>query len=91
MGLAPLVIAEIFQTLGKLRISMDLSILLVEQNARAALALADRGYVLANGRITSSGTSAELLADSATVEAFLGQSKAIGPTRAQTSESALVH
>ncbi len=83
MGLAPLVIADIFQTLRKLRATLGLSILLVEQNARAALALADRGYVLANGRITASGTSAQLLADSATVEAFLGHSKAAGNARAR--------
>jgi branched-chain amino acid transport system ATP-binding protein len=74
MGLAPLVVADIFRTLKRLRAEFDLSILLVEQNAKAALMLADRGYVLTNGRIAHSGTSASLLADRATQEAFLGRS-----------------
>ena len=56
MGLAPLVIADIFRTLKRLRAEFDLSILLVEQNAKAALTLADRGYVLTNGRISHSGS-----------------------------------
>jgi branched-chain amino acid transport system ATP-binding protein len=73
MGLAPLVIADIFRTLQRLRSEFGLSILLVEQNARAALMLADRGYVLTNGRITQEGTSKALLADTATQEAFLGR------------------
>ena len=75
MGLAPLVIADIFRTLQRLRTEFGLSILLVEQNARAALMLADRGYVLTNGRITQEGTSKALLADSATQEAFLGRAR----------------
>lgn len=75
MGLAPLVIADIFRTLQRLRTEFGLSILLVEQNARAALMLADRGYVLTNGRITQEGTSKALLADSATQEAFLGRTR----------------
>jgi len=73
MGLAPLVIADIFRTLKRLRAEFDLSILLVEQNAKAALMLADRGYVLTNGRIAHSGSSKSLLADRATQEAFLGR------------------
>jgi branched-chain amino acid transport system ATP-binding protein len=73
MGLAPQVIASIFRTLKRLREEFNLSILLVEQNAKAALNLADRGYVLVNGRIANSGTSQSLLADSATQEAFLGR------------------
>lgn len=73
MGLAPQVIASIFRTLRRLRDEFGLSILLVEQNAKAALNLADRGYVLVNGVITHSGTSKSLLEDSATQEAFLGR------------------
>ena len=73
MGLAPQVIADIFRTLRRLRDEFDVSILLVEQNAKAALKLADRGYVLVNGRIANSGSSQSLLADSATQEAFLGR------------------
>jgi branched-chain amino acid transport system ATP-binding protein len=77
MGLAPLVIADIFRTLARLRTEFGLSILLVEQNARAALMLADRGYVLTNGAITHEGASKALLADSATQEAFLGRARAV--------------
>jgi len=85
MGLAPLVVADIFRTLRRLRAEFGLSILLVEQNAMAALKLADRGYVLTNGRITASGTSASLLADSATQEAFLGRSRATSAAGAAAS------
>ena len=49
-----------------------LTVLLVEQNARAALAIADRGYVMETGRIATSGSSAELLADNRIQEAYLG-------------------
>jgi len=86
MGLAPLIIADIFRTLQRLRAEFGLSILLVEQNARAALKLADRGYILANGRITQSGASADLLADSATQEAFLGRMRS-DATITSTGES----
>lgn len=75
MGLAPVVVADIFRTLRRLREEFQLSILLVEQNAVAALKLADRGYVLTNGRITASGRAQTLLADEATQEAFLGRSR----------------
>jgi branched-chain amino acid transport system ATP-binding protein len=49
-----------------------LTVLLVEQNARAALAVADRGYVMETGRVATSGSSAELLADNRIQEAYLG-------------------
>jgi branched-chain amino acid transport system ATP-binding protein len=77
MGLAPLLIAEIFETLGRLRTEFGLTMLLVEQNAHAALSLADRGYVLANGAITRTAAASELLSDSSIQEAFLGK-KVIG-------------
>jgi branched-chain amino acid transport system ATP-binding protein len=86
MGLAPRVIVDIFRTLKRLRAEFGLSIMLVEQNARAALALADRGYVLTNGKITARGTSAELLADHSVLEAFLGRLKAKG-VKAPASKS----
>jgi branched-chain amino acid transport system ATP-binding protein len=73
MGLAPLVVASIFDTLRRLRGELGLSLLLVEQNAAAALRLADRGYVLTNGAISYGGSSRELLNDRATQEAFLGR------------------
>jgi len=80
MGLAPQVITDIFRTLKRLREEFNVSILLVEQNAKAALKLADRGYVLINGRIANSGSSKSLLADSATQEAFLGRTHGAAAT-----------
>jgi branched-chain amino acid transport system ATP-binding protein len=71
MGLAPRLVAEIFACVRALR-AADTALLLVEQNARAALAIADRGYVLETGRIVLSGTGAELLADAAVRAAYLG-------------------
>jgi len=71
MGLAPRLVAEIFACVQALR-DADMALLLVEQNARAALAIADRGYVLETGRIVLSGTGAELLADEAVRSAYLG-------------------
>src|SRR3954454_10417575 len=62
MGLAPKLVEQILKAVADLR-NTGLTVLLVEQNARAALAIADRGYVLETGRIATSGTSAELLAD----------------------------
>ena len=71
MGLAPRLVAEIFACVRALR-AADTSLLLVEQNARAALAIADRGYVLETGRIVLSGTGAGLLADEKVRAAYLG-------------------
>lgn len=72
MGLAPLVIADIFRILGDLRDRLGCTILLVEQNARAALKLADTGYVLTTGKVSARGPAMELLADPIVQEAFLG-------------------
>jgi branched-chain amino acid transport system ATP-binding protein len=71
MGLAPLMIELIFNTLAELKKS-GLSILLVEQNARGALQLADRAYVLEHGEMTLSGTGQELLHDARVQAAYLG-------------------
>ena len=71
MGLAPRLVAEIFACVRQLR-AADTAILLVEQNARAALAIADRGYVLETGRLALCGTGAELLADPRVRTAYLG-------------------
>ena len=62
LGLAPMVVRQIFAAIRELNRTTGLTVLLVEQNAWQALSLADRGYVLVNGRITMSGTGAELLA-----------------------------
>ena len=71
MGLAPRLVAEIFACIQRLR-AADTAILLVEQNATAALAIADRGLVLESGRVTLSGTGPELLANPAIRSAYLG-------------------
>lgn len=71
MGLAPLMIELIFNTLAELKKS-GLSILLVEQNARGALQLADRAYVLEHGEMTLSGTGQALLHDPRVQAAYLG-------------------
>jgi branched-chain amino acid transport system ATP-binding protein len=71
MGLAPLVAQEILGIVRKLR-DQGSTILLVEQNARAALSIADRAYVMETGRIALSGTGADLLADDAVQAAYLG-------------------
>lgn len=71
LGLAPLIVREIFNVLARLRKS-GVAILLVEQNARAALQLADRGYVLETGEIALSGPSAELRDNPRVVESYLG-------------------
>ena len=71
LGLAPLVVSAIFETIRQLR-EAGLAILLVEQNARAALSLADRAYVLSNGKIVISGTGAELASDQQIQQSYLG-------------------
>ncbi|TAM56412.1 ABC transporter ATP-binding protein [bacterium] len=71
MGLAPKLVDAIFSIIAEVR-ATGTAVLLVEQNARKALALADRAYVLERGRITLSGTGSELLHQPAVVEAYLG-------------------
>ena len=72
LGLAPLIIAEIFQTIRSLR-DAGLTLLLVEQMANQALAVADRAYVLETGVVTLAGTGAELLRDPKVRAAYLGE------------------
>ena len=71
MGLAPRLVEEIFERVQDLR-AADTAIFLVDQNARAALKIADRGYVLETGRIVLSGSGAELLANERVQAAYLG-------------------
>ncbi len=71
MGLAPLLVEEIFQVIVELH-TRGVTILLVEQNARAALAIAQRGYILETGRIAKTAPAAELLADDDVRRAYLG-------------------
>ncbi len=71
LGLAPLMVARILEQVVALRQAGG-TILVVEQNARAALTIADRGYVLENGRIVLDGSAARLLDDPAVRDAYLG-------------------
>jgi branched-chain amino acid transport system ATP-binding protein len=72
LGLAPLVVKQIFDAIRMLNAETGLTVLLVEQNANQALRLAHRGYVLVTGRITLEGTGAELLARPEVRDAYLG-------------------
>ncbi|MBN1882932.1 MAG: ABC transporter ATP-binding protein [Deltaproteobacteria bacterium] len=72
MGLAPKVVLEVFKTIKELK-EMETTILLIEQNARAALALADRGYVMEMGMFTSHGDKEVLLDNEEVKRAYLGK------------------
>ena len=72
LGLAPLIVRQIFAAIRELNEKEGLTVLLVEQNAYQALRLAHRGYVLVNGRITLAGSGRELLEMPAVREAYLG-------------------
>ena len=71
LGLAPIIVEEIFELIEKIRESGK-TVLLIEQNASMALNIADRAYVLENGRVTLSGTGKELLDDPKVQAAYLG-------------------
>jgi branched-chain amino acid transport system ATP-binding protein len=71
LGLAPLIVREILRIVQSLR-AAGKAILLVEQNARAALEVADEAYVLEGGRVTLSGPAASLAADERVVQTYLG-------------------
>jgi branched-chain amino acid transport system ATP-binding protein len=79
MGLAPLVTAEIFEIVRALNRDEGVGFLIAEQNARLALAHADHGYILENGRVAAGGTAAELRARSDVQEFYLG----VGARRAR--------
>ena len=74
LGLAPLVVKEIFRIIDSLR-ATGVTILLVEQNARAALEVADHGYVLEMGEIALEGPAAELAKDSRVIDTYLGAAR----------------
>ncbi len=74
LGLAPLIVKEIFRTIDQLR-STGVSILLIEQNARAALEVADYGYVLETGAIALEGPAKSLAGDSRVIDTYLGAKK----------------
>jgi len=72
LGLAPIIVEDIFRTIRKINEQNNTTILLVEQNSRIALNTAGRAYVLQNGEIILNGTCAELLNDKRVQEAYLG-------------------
>ena len=72
LGLAPLIVAKVFEVIASLS-ARGIAVVLVEQNARAALKLASRGWVLETGRVTLTGTGAELAADRRVRDAYLGE------------------
>jgi branched-chain amino acid transport system ATP-binding protein len=72
LGLAPLVIEQIFQTIRSIVDSMGLTVVLVEQNAMGALKIADTAVVLNLGRVAATGSAADLIADPAVRAAYLG-------------------
>jgi len=75
MGLAPLVVNEIFRTIAALRDTQKTTIFLVEQNARAALRFSDRGYVMETGKIMLEGSCRDLLDNHEVQRAYLGKQK----------------
>lgn len=75
MGLAPFLVQEIFKVIENLSRERKTTILLVEQNARASLKMADRGYVLETGRMILEGTASELLENKDVQRAYLGKDK----------------
>jgi branched-chain amino acid transport system ATP-binding protein len=75
MGLAPLVVQEIFRVITALREERGTSVLLVEQNAKAALKIADRGYVLETGKVILEEKASELLENKDVQRAYLGREK----------------
>ncbi|MER6175079.1 ABC transporter ATP-binding protein [Streptosporangium sp. NPDC001681] len=72
MGLAPMLVAELFRSLAEMNRQTGTAMLLVEQNAELALSIADRAYVLEHGRIVSTGTAEELRGDDSIRRAYLG-------------------
>ena len=72
MGLAPLLVQEIFKIVERINKEQGVTILLVEQNANMALSIANRGYVLETGQITLEGTGKELITNPEIKKAYLG-------------------
>lgn len=71
LGLAPMLVKQVFDVIREVNKQQGITVFLVEQNAYHALRLADRGYVMANGAIIMSGTGAELLSDTKIRAAYL--------------------
>lgn len=86
VGLAPLMVREILRIVVDLR-SRGTTILLIEQNAKAALRVADRGYVLETGRVVLEGTANQLMADEGVQKAYLGKGKRLQLARCRADQS----
>ena len=71
MGLAPLIVAQVMQVISDIR-DQGTTVLLVEQNARAALKVTDRAYVIEDGATTLEGRASDLISDSRIIDAYLG-------------------
>jgi len=87
LGLSPLLVSEIFALIAALR-ARGLAVLLAEQNARAALAIADQGHVIENGRVTLAGPAAELLHSPEIAARYLGVGEATATSDTQTRHMA---
>jgi len=85
LGLAPVLVAQIFPLIAELR-DRGIAILLSEQNARLSLAIADRGYVIENGRVALSGEGRELLRSTDIAERYLGVGAAVGAINVSRDE-----
>lgn len=85
LGLAPIIVREIFSIVTDLR-KAGVSILLVEQNARAALQVADHGYVMELGQVTLSGPASQLAADRRVLESYLGFGRMAEDAKAAAEE-----
>lgn len=72
LGLAPMIVADLFERFAALNKEQGVTLLVVEQNAQLALSIADRGYVLESGEMTISGAAADLLGDDSIRRAYLG-------------------
>jgi branched-chain amino acid transport system ATP-binding protein len=79
LGLAPIVVADIFEILQRINREQGVALLIVEQNARLALEVASYGYIMENGRIVLNGSSQTLRADADVQRFYLGQNDATGP------------
>jgi branched-chain amino acid transport system ATP-binding protein len=71
LGLAPIIVADIFRTIGELRVA-GVSVLLVEQNAQAALKIADRAYVMELGEFILNGSASDIAANARVAASYLG-------------------
>jgi branched-chain amino acid transport system ATP-binding protein len=83
LGLSPLMVRELFAALRQVR-ETGVGLLLVEQNAKESLALADRGYLIENGKIVGSGSAAQLKSDPAVQQAYLGLARGNSGPATQT-------